>query len=128
MGRDHGLGADGSDVVAEVIGVIGGVAHHPVGREAGDQAVGLSYVVALACGEEEADRQAEPAHGRVDLAGQAASGTADRLILSRPFAPAACWWARTMVESTIRYSKSGSSDWAAKMRCHTPPVLQRRNR
>jgi hypothetical protein len=24
-------------------------------------------------------------------------------------APAACWWARTMVESTIRYSKSGSS-------------------
>ena len=110
MGRDHGLGADGGDVMAEVIGVIGSVGHHPSGREAGDQAAGLSYVVALAGGEKEAHRQAEPAHGGMDFAGQAAPRTADRLILNPPFAPAACWWARTMVESTIRYSKSGSFD------------------
>ena len=33
-----------------------------------------------------------------------------------------------MVLSTIRYSKSGSSDMAAKMRCHTPFWLQRLKR
>ena len=49
------------------------------------------------------------------------STPADGLILSPPFAPAACWWARTMAESTVRYSKSGSSDTAAKIRFQTPP-------
>ena len=44
------------------------------------------------------------------LGAQAAARAADRLIFRPPFfAPAACWCARTMVESTIRYSKSGSS-------------------
>lgn len=43
-------------------------------------------------------------------------------------APAACWWARTIVLSRIRYSKSASSDTAAKMRSHTPLVAQRLNR
>ena len=33
-----------------------------------------------------------------------------------------------MVESMIRYSKSGSSLSAAKMRCHTPVLLHRLNR
>src|SRR5262245_21667373 len=33
-----------------------------------------------------------------------------------------------MVESMIRYSKSGSSDSAAKIRCHTPLRLQRLKR
>ena len=49
--------------------------------------------------------------------------------LSHPFlAPAACWWARTMVESTIKYSKSGSSDIASKIRHQTPLRLQRLKR
>jgi hypothetical protein len=38
----------------------------------------------------------------MNLGAQAATRTADRLIFRPPFlAPAACWWARTMVESTI---------------------------
>jgi hypothetical protein len=60
-------------------------------RQATDQGLGLSDVVALAWREDEAYRQAQPAHGEVDFAGQAAAAAADRLILSPPFAPAACW-------------------------------------
>src|SRR6516162_9360612 len=65
----------------------------------------------------------------MDLGAQAAARATDGLIFRPPFlAPAACWWARTMVESTIRYSKSGSSDSASKIRHHTPLALQRLKR
>lgn len=45
-----------------------------------------------------------------------------------PFSPAAWWWARMIVESTIRYSKPGSADIALKIRHQTPLRLQRLNR
>src|SRR5260370_27508997 len=65
----------------------------------------------------------------MNLGAQATARAADRLILRPPFlAPAACWWARTMVESTIRYSKSGSSDIASKIRHQTPLRLHRLKR
>src|ERR1700732_1154462 len=72
---------------------------------------------------------AQPSDCHWNFRGPAAEGTADVLILSPPFfAPDACWWARTMVESTIRYSKSGSSDSASKIRHQTPLTLQRLKR
>jgi len=77
--------------MSEVIGVEGGIAQHPLSRQAVDQSFGLGDVVALACSQDKAHRQAEPAHRQVDFAGQAAARTADRLILSPPFAPAECW-------------------------------------
>jgi len=41
----------------------------------------------------------------MDLGAPPAAGAAEGLIFSPPFlAPEACWWARTIVESTIRYS------------------------
>src|SRR5882672_11593195 len=65
----------------------------------------------------------------MNLGAQATARAADRLIFRPPFlAPAACWWARTMVESTIRYSKSGSSDIASKIRRQTPFSLHRLKR
>src|SRR5690606_34950232 len=70
----------------------------------------------------------QPTHGHVDLGAQAAARTAKGLIFSPFFAPEACWWARMMVESTIRYSKSGSSDIAAKTRHQMPLWLQRLKR
>lgn len=41
-------------------------------------------------------------------------------LLSPTFAPAECWWARTIVESIITYSKSGSPDSARNIRSQTP--------
>ncbi len=43
-------------------------------------------------------------------------------------APAACWWARTMVESINSASRSGSLANSSTMRAHTPFLLQRDNR
>src|SRR5213592_375956 len=83
----------------------------------------------LAWGRNEADGIAEGIHAHVDLRTQAAARTPDRLILAPPFfAPAACWCARTMVESMIRYSKSGSSTNALKRLFQTPFFAHRRKR
>ncbi|MET4735602.1 hypothetical protein ABIE64_004348 [Thalassospira sp. MBR-102] len=90
--RERALVDDG---LAEVIGVVGGVGHDRLDRQVLDQGFSLRHVTLLACGEREAHRASQAAHGHMDLGAQPA--------------PAACWWARTMVESTIRYSKSGSS-------------------
>ena len=50
---------------------------------------------------------------RVNLGAQAPSAASDGLVLRcPPFTPERCWRARTMVESTITYSLSGSCDSA----------------
>lgn len=106
---DDGLGAERLDVLAEGIGVIGLVGQD-VGRgQARDQGRSLGDVVALAAGEDEADRVSQGIDGDVQLAGQPASAAANGAIFRPPFLAVACWCARTMVESIIRYSKSGSS-------------------
>src|ERR1700704_4072275 len=95
---------------------------------AADQVLGLEDVVHLAAREDEANWIAQRIHTRADLGAQAAARTPDRLIFAPPFAPAACWWARTMVESMIRYSKSGFSTNAWKIRSQAPFLAQRRKR
>jgi hypothetical protein len=82
----------------------------------------------LACGQDKANRIAQRVDACVDLRAQTAARTPDRLIFAPPFAPAACWCARTMVESMIRYSKSGFSTNALKMRSQTPFLAHRRKR
>lgn len=126
--RDDGRGALLCDGLPNVIGVVGGVSDNKLGRSAIEQRASLRGIAGLASREDEADWASEPSDGEMNFCGQAAARTADGLILSPPFAPLACWWARTMVESMIRYSKSGSSDIAAKMRCQTPLRLQRLKR
>jgi transposase len=122
-------GALGGDRLAQRVGVVGRIGNDHLGRKPVDQRVGLRAVAALSAGQGEAHWGAQAANGQVDLGTQAAAGAAKGLIFSPPFfAPAACWWARMMVLSTIRYSKSGSSDMASKMRRHTPLSLQRLNR
>jgi hypothetical protein len=48
-------------------------------------------------------------NGDVDFGTYAATRTTEGFILNPPFAPAACWCARTMVASIMTCSKSGSS-------------------
>src|SRR3990170_3471353 len=127
--RDDGHGALGSDGLTEAIAVIGGIRHDDFCRQALDQGVGLWGVALLTSRESKPHRAAEATHGEMDLGAQAAAGAAKGLIFRPPFfAPAACWWARMIVESTIRYSKSGSSEIAAKMRHQTPLWLPRLKR
>src|SRR5260221_7687885 len=128
MRGDDCVGLWGARTVGEMNGMLGGGGEGRLGGQSGDEGMGLRDAVALTAGEDETHRQAQAAHRHVDLAGQAATRAANGLILSPPFAPAACWCARTMVESMIRYSKSGSSARAAKMRCQTPLWLPRSKR
>src|SRR5271163_4191072 len=127
-GWNHGLGTGLCNAAAKAIGVKAPVPQQLVERQTADQILRLHDVVYLACGQNEANRIAERIHACIDLRAQAAARTPDRLTFASPFAPAACWCARTMVESMIRYSKSGCSTNALKMRSHTPFLAQRRKR
>lgn len=121
-----------SDSLAQTVAVVGCIGQHDFGWQVFDQSIGLRRASFLASREGEADRASQPTHGHVDLGAQAAARTAKGvvwgLIFSPFFAPEACWWVRMMVESTIRYSKSGSFDTAAKMRHQIPLWLQRLKR
>src|SRR6516225_3774723 len=125
---DHRFGTHLCDAGAKPIGVIALVGQKMFEGNAADQVLSLENVVLLAGGQDEANRIAERIHARADFGAQAAARTPDRLIFAPPFAPAACWWARTMVESMIKYSKSGLSTNALKMRSQTPFLAQRRKR
>src|SRR5258707_12566006 len=115
MGGDDCVGLLGADTVAEMIGIIGGGGEDMLGGQSVDEGMGLRDVVALTAGEGETHRQAQAAHRHVDLAGQAATRASNGLIFCPPFAPAACWCARTMVGSMVRYSNAGSSARASEM-------------
>lgn len=79
--------------------------HH--GRE-------LGAVIGVPTGENESKGAAGPVAGQVSLAGQSASGPAERRVAVPPSrAPGACWWARTTVEST---DTSQSTSLAASAR------------
>lgn len=69
----------------------------------------------------------QPIHRAVDLGALALSVTSDGLALRSPsLRPALRRCARTMVESIITYSLSGSCDKAFKMRSPTPDRLYRK--
>lgn len=125
---DNGNGALVGNHLAEVVGVVGRVGHDDFGGKVFDQGTRLGHIAHLARRKRKAHRASQSSDSQVDFGAQAAARTANGLILSPPFAPLACWEARTMVESTIRYSKSGSSDMASKMRHHTPLRLHRLKR
>src|SRR5688572_14360264 len=105
----------------------------------------LGRVVPLTRGEHHAKRPAAAVAAQVDLGGQPAPGAAKRLGLvtdlpplvsaraGRLRAPAACWWARTLLESTLTTHSSSptASDlvWAwASSRSQVPSRRQRMKR
>ncbi|MDQ0938653.1 hypothetical protein QFZ67_000358 [Streptomyces sp. V1I1] len=104
----------------------------------------LRGIAPLARGDQQGQRAAPALTGEMDLAGQAAPGAPELLVgpvlpgrASFPGtcgtllrAPAACWWARQVVESTltidqsIRPSASASARTAAKILSHVPSADQ----
>ena len=87
--------------VSLIMRLLGGL-----GREAErtePHGVGRHAIGHLAAGQQESEQAALSIGQRVDLGRATASRAANGLIFSPPFlAPAACWWALMMVESTIR--------------------------
>lgn len=127
-GRDDDLGPGAGDPLGKVVGIVALVGDGDFGGEAVDEIVGEGDVVALAGRADQADRQAEGLGGGMDLGAQAAARPAQALGIRPPLtlrAPAACWWARTMVESIISHSRSASRASTASMPSSTPISIQR---
>jgi hypothetical protein len=108
--RDHrGLTCSGQRLKDALIGVECLVRDQRSSRHRGQQVVRPHQVVCFAPGQKEAGRVAQRVDQGVDLGAQSAARAADRLVLAGFFwAPALCWWARTMVLSIIAYSLSAS--------------------
>lgn len=100
--------------------VIGLVGDDGGGLGARQQRIGAFEIVGLPGREMKSGRIAQRIDRGVNLRAQPASAAPDGFLLSPFFAPALCWWARTMVLSIIAYSLSASCAKASKMRCHTP--------
>src|SRR5207247_8059761 len=85
-------------------------------------------LVRLAAGHIEGQRIAFTVRAQVDFRGEAAARAAERFpILIPPFAPAACWCARTIVESIACASSAGGPRPASvsNTASHPPSLLQR---
>ena len=111
--RDHrGLTGGCQRLKYPRVGVERLVGDQRIGLHRGQQVVGPLQVVRLAAGQEEVDRVAQRVDQGVDLGAQAAARAPDGLVLAGFFwAPALCWWARTMVLSISvlqRQLKGGS--------------------
>ena len=90
-------------MVQDGLAVIALVGQHPCGFSISKQPDGLGAVVDLAAGDHEVDRQAQLVGQQMDLGRQTSPGAPQSLVRASFLRPvAACWWARTMVESIIR--------------------------
>lgn len=91
-----------------------------------EQDIRTLQIVALTRCEVKARGIAQRIDRGMNLGAQTASAAPEGLFVRiPPFAPALCWWARTMVASIIAYSLSASCANASNTRCHTPVLLQR---
>ena len=105
----------------------------------------LRVVTGLAWGDQDRHRPAAAVHGEVDLGGQPAPRASEPFALDRkvldpggagtPFfrAPAACWCARTLLESTEKTHstwpiESSLTMTSSRTRSHVPSAVQRRSR
>ncbi len=97
-------------------------------RQPVEQRRGGRFVGRLTRRDQQPDRQAILIDDGMDLGAQSSTRTADGVIRTPFFPPAACWWARTMEES-IRCSDCGERlARASNIDSHTPFFAQRLKR
>src|SRR5262245_7368909 len=126
--RNNGLSARLLNGRDEGHRVIAFVSDHLLGGKAFDQRRRLGDVADLPAGESPTQRVAQRIDGSMDLGAQSATRAPERLWALFFWAPAACWWARTVVLSISSACKSASPRIASMRRCQTPFLLQREKR
>jgi len=108
------------------MGVVGLVCDDSLRSSVLEQDVSTLEIMGLPGREEKSRRIAQRIDRGMDLGAQAASAASEGLLVRiPPFAPALCWWARTMVASIIAYSLSASCAKASNTLCQTPLSLHR---
>ena len=128
MRRDHRLATLSGDCFDEGIRVVTLVGHNEFGRLPCDQGFGLFDIRDLPRRENHPQWIAQGIDRDVQFGRQSASRTTDFLDACFFWAPAECWWARTMVESINSCSRSASPRSAVAIRSHTPFSRQREKR
>lgn len=127
--RDDRFGTGGLDDVDQGIAVVTFVGDDSAGRDGLNQGRPLRDIGHLAGCQDQTNRVAKGIDTSMNLGGQAAPRATDRFIATVFLgAPAACWWARTIVASMNSSSKSASPWRASATRCQTPYASQRANR
>ena len=126
--RDNRLAVLRNDCCDEGIRIVALVGHNELGRLTLDQCSCLFDVGHLASGKNHPQWIAQGLHGDMQFGGQSAPRAADFLLTCFFWAPDECWWARTMVESMNRCSKSASPRKAVASRSQTPFSRQREKR
>jgi hypothetical protein len=106
-------------LIGNEMGRVSDVPHHGFGH------FNIAHVAGT---EQEAQRIAMRVGYAMDFAREAPARAPERLGLLPPFAPAACWWARTTVASSINHSSSAPRESSLSSRCHSPWRLQREKR
>ena len=129
LGRDVGAAAARGDEVDDGAGVIAPVRDERLGGlEAVDQGFDGGLVRGLTRRQNDPQRQTVLIDQGVDLGAQSSTRTADGVIRTPFFPPAACWWAR-MMELSIRCIDPGElADRASNTRTQTPALAQRLKR
>src|SRR5665213_70249 len=112
----------------QLIRVVPLVSHNRPGINTYQQRLGLSDIAHLTTGENEAAQLPESLDQGVYLGAQTTTRATKGLWTVFFTAPAACWWARTMVASRYTWRKSLSLDSSMKTHCQTPLFDQRAKR
>src|SRR6516225_4063555 len=130
LGRDHrGLPRRQERLDHTLIGIEGFVGQHGICFHLRQERVGALQIMRLTTGQEERKRVAQRVDREMDFCAQPAFAAPDRLIFAVFFwAPALCWWARTMVLSIMAYSLSASAASISNIFFQTPLLAQRENR
>lgn len=109
--RDHrSLSGGGEWLDNPLIGIERLIGEQHVCPHVRQKFIRANQVMGLSAGQMETNRIAEGINQGVDFRAQSTARPADRLVNAGFFwAPALCWWARTMVLSIIAYSLSASA-------------------
>ena len=108
--NDDGLALRLQRLKHSLIGIIALIPQYRISHDGGQQLVSAIQVTGLSGCEVKAERIAQCIDDGMNFGAQSTFAATNRFGLCLPpFAPALCWWARTMVESIMAYSLSASS-------------------
>ena len=127
-GWNHRFCARRFDGGHEMVGIVALVGHHGLTGQIFDQCWGKVDIGNLPGREDDAQGIAQCVDGNVQFGRQSAARAADFLTTRFFWAPAECWWARTMVESMNSCSISASPPSTSATRSQTPLSRQRAKR
>jgi hypothetical protein len=112
-----------------LVGIEGFIGQHGIGFHLRQQRVGAFKIMRLTTSQKERERIAQCVDHEMDFCAQPTFAAPDRLVFTLFFwAPALCWWARTIVLSIMAYSLSASAARSSNIFFQTPLLAQRENR